>query len=178
MRRRPRLPGLKNWGGSTPSNITPGPPPRRDKFAEVVDAEVETTGRQITDPRFDVAFAVFTRSTGTRHNKLQRFHAAISLWYKENMKWTHDDKLVAMKSLGSAWVQWSISNFKYKGDCIKDKNDKWTVRDDADMARVQKQLSDPRSVETTLTESTLQLRIMLEHPLMIAAVPNNQRRRI
>ena len=99
-------------------------------------------GRKIRDVEFIESFKIFTESQGTQFQKLQRFQAAIALWYKEEMTWSHDDLIAAVKTLEQPMTQRFIdANISASDNFIKDdKTNKWVMRDDCDPSAVIKQL--------------------------------------
>ena len=147
----------KDWNDAlTDLNVdmcsTQPSPEMSELIAIEVNEEIKRLGRKVKGAKFADAFEVFTKSQGTQFQKLQRFQAAIALWFKEEIKWKRDDLIVALKTLEQPMTQRFLdADVSARANFIRDEGtNRWVFRDGCDPGAAMKQLmsSDPTSFTT------------------------------
>ena len=109
-------------------------PAMSELIAVEVNEEIKRLGRKIKDTKFVEVFKVFTESKGTEFRRLQRFQAAVALWFKEEITWNRDDLIVAVKTMEHPMCQRFIDlDMSSREYFVKDeKTDKWVLKDGCD----------------------------------------------
>ena len=84
-------------------------PPSCEAIGGEINCEIKRLGRKVKDPKFTQIYKEFEESNGTQFRKMQRFQAAVAIWYKEEIRWSHDDLVAAIKMVEAPMCQRSGS---------------------------------------------------------------------